>query len=308
MYVKCNFHAIRPKSADRFRWTLLFLLLTTLILPIFSSPPLNAATTVSFYLQNVPSPPTTHTNAQAMLTLGVTVPSVGTLYNYDADRDSMPGLLIAKDGSDTNELDNTKVQRWQSAAFAQQTMINSALRLELWTSMVNFDAFKTGSIRAYVEATNGTNSMWSFSQTLAESNWQNGSATWVKKTINFGIINQPIPAGYRLKITLVVPDSSEDDMWFAYDTTAYPSRLYWTDFSATSTPTPTETPTFTPTWTVTPTPTATDTPVPPTSTPTPTFTPRPTPTATSTATPTRPSIEGMERFYLPQIAGAGSKR
>jgi hypothetical protein len=38
-------------------------------------------------------------------------------------------------------------------------------------------------------------------------------------------VNYTIPAGHSLEITLIVPNSSQEDLWIAYDTLAYRSRI-----------------------------------------------------------------------------------
>ena len=58
------------------------------------------------------------------------------------------------------------------------------------------------------------------------SNWSGGSSTWVEKTIDFGSVSYTVNSGRTLVVKIIVnANGSENDMFFAYDTTSYPSRL-----------------------------------------------------------------------------------
>ena len=60
---------------------------------------------------------------------------------------------------------------------------------------------------------------------MEEEDWQGDSSTWVLKTISVTGIDYTIPAGNELEVKLICPSESDDDMWFAYDTTDYVSRV-----------------------------------------------------------------------------------
>ena len=70
---------------------------------------------------------------------------------------------------------------------------------------------------------NGTGCTTFDSASLNQANWQQGSGTWVSKTIDFGPISRTITANRALVIAIIVANGSDEDMWFAYDTTGYPS-------------------------------------------------------------------------------------
>jgi hypothetical protein len=59
---------------------------------------------------------------------------------------------------------------------------------------------------------------------LTRSRW-NASAAWYDAAIDLGAVSHRIVTGHTLQVRLVISDSSSDDMWLAYDTTTYPSRL-----------------------------------------------------------------------------------
>jgi hypothetical protein len=52
-----------------------------------------------------------------------------------------------------------------------------------------------------------------------------GSETWVVKTITVPGVDYSIPPGDYLELKIVVGAAASDDMWLAYDTTSYNSRL-----------------------------------------------------------------------------------
>jgi hypothetical protein len=49
--------------------------------------------------------------------------------------------------------------------------------------------------------------------------------SWLAKDLDLGTVSRTIPANRTLQLRLAVLSGSEDDMLFAYDTTAYPSAL-----------------------------------------------------------------------------------
>lgn len=93
--------------------------------------------------------------------------------------------------------------------------------------MKDFETTKKGVVQAFLLdcTSSGTscNLIDSGSKTLDP--WSGGSSTWVSRTINFGSVTYSVPSGRSLAVKVVVGDQSGDDMWFAYDTTSYPSSL-----------------------------------------------------------------------------------
>jgi hypothetical protein len=179
-------------------------------------------TTVTLYLHNNPTPPVGATSSQTNLPLNTTAPSAGTLYNYDTNRDASAGLLIQKGASGASESDTTKFQAWRSGT-AGMTIVN-APQLVFWSSMLDFATDKDGSVTVYLRRWNGSSYAEICSGTLSLSPWQSSSA-FVQRTITLSGCSYTISAGHQLEVKVIVPSSSDDDMWFAYDTTAYPSRL-----------------------------------------------------------------------------------
>ncbi len=54
---------------------------------------------------------------------------------------------------------------------------------------------------------------------------QAGLASFSLGAPQIGVGNYTVPAGHSLQLTITVPNSSADDVWVAYDTTSYKSRI-----------------------------------------------------------------------------------
>jgi len=176
-----------------------------------------------YYLHNNPTPPTGDTNAQAVLPMDTTAPTATTLYNYDMDRDSFAGLWISKGGSGPGETDPTKHQVWRSGNLTKSLPIMGTVTIDLWSAIKDFGQGKEGEVIIYLRDYNGSTYTEIGNGTLYEADWQGGSSTWVMKTITITGLNYTIPAGNELEVELIVGNDSGDNMWFAYDTTSYPS-------------------------------------------------------------------------------------
>ena len=163
-------------------------------------------------------------NSVAILPLSTTAPTVTTLPNYDQDRDTVAGLLIGKGGTGASETDTRKIQKW-SQTLASNTTLSGTGQLTFWSAIRDFRPDRRGEVTAFLLdcLADGTGCTTFGSAFFNQDNWQQGSGTWVSKTIDFGPISRTITAGRALLIVIIVANGSADDMWFAYDTTGYPS-------------------------------------------------------------------------------------
>jgi flagellar protein FlaF len=186
----------------------------------------------SLFLHNYPTPPTENTTAQAALPMDGAVPSASILYNYDSDVDSDPGRMIQKGTGLVDESDLNKYQNWRISVASMVGTdtsgceIDGDIDLTLWTGMKNFEQLKRGVINAYLRDFDGGSGYTEIaSATLDAANWQGGSDTWVETPITFSDVSYTIPVGHYFEVKLVVGDTADDDMWFAYDTIDYQSRI-----------------------------------------------------------------------------------
>jgi len=173
------------------------------------------------HLHNNPTPPVGNTPMQHPLPMDADTPTATTLFNYDRDRDSFPGRLIQKGGSATTT-DRTKFQNWRTQTFGRSVDIEGDVTFEFWSAMKDFKTNKRGHVNAYLMDGSTVIATASLRPT---TRWQDGSPTWVEKSITFTDVDRTIAAGRFLQLRVVVGNSSADDMWFAYDTASFQSKL-----------------------------------------------------------------------------------
>ncbi len=177
------------------------------------------------WLHNNPTPPTGDTNSQADLSLDITAPTATTLYNYDQDRDAFAGRFVIKGGSGASESDLSKYENWQTGALSEDLIIDGVANLTFWSAMKNFTTGTRGSVQVFLRDYNGSSYTEITNGTLDVSDWQGGSSTWVQKNLAFPSVSYTVPAGNQLEVKIIVDPNAGDNMWFAYDTTAYDSKV-----------------------------------------------------------------------------------
>jgi hypothetical protein len=191
----------------------------------FSTAASFSATT--YYLHNNPSPPVGDTNAQANLAMNATAPSAATLFNYDVDHDAAPGRLVLRGGSGASESTLTRYQKWggPEAGLLGQS-ISGTVTVEFWSAVTDFTPGVAGEVTIFLrdhDTVLGL-SLEISSATVSAADWQAGNTAWVKRTVTFDV-SVVLLVGHQLEVKLIVPASSGADMWLAYDTTLYPSRI-----------------------------------------------------------------------------------
>ena len=177
------------------------------------------------YLHNNPTPPTADTTSQTGLPLDKLAPTATTLYNYDVNRDSSPGRLILKDGTGATESNTRKYQDWRTTSLTADLTIDGTVTVTLLSGMKDFGLSQAGSVTVFLRDFDGSSYVEIGNGTLTDADWQGGSSTWVEQTISIADVDYTIPSGNYLEVKLIVTSSSADDMWFAYDTVEYGSRV-----------------------------------------------------------------------------------
>lgn len=180
----------------------------------------------TYWLHNNPTPPSGNTNMQANLVMNTTAPTATTLYNYDADQDSSAGRLVLRGGSGAGETDLSQYQNWRGPTELLGQSINGTVTVEFWSAMRNFTAATAGDVRVFLRDfdTAGLLSTEIANTTIASADWQGGSTGWVKNTATFNV-TALLLVGHKLEVKLIVGAGAADDMWLAYDTTIYRSRV-----------------------------------------------------------------------------------
>ena len=184
-------------------------------------------TATTYYLHNSPTPPAGDTNAQANLGMNTTAPTATVLYNYDQNFDSAPGRRILKGGSGAGETTLSEYQNWRgpSAGVLGQN-INGTVTVEFWSGMKSFTPGVAGEVRVFLRDFNSLLGTYSeiANTTISAADWQGGTNGWVKRTATFSV-NTTLALSHQLEVKLIVGSGAADDMWFAYDTTLYRSRV-----------------------------------------------------------------------------------
>jgi len=172
------------------------------------------------YWHNDPTPPTGDTLSHLVLPMGGAKPSAITLYNYNTNRDTNPGLLIKKGGSGAGETDPTKHQVWRTASLERALTISGDVSIDFW-SRANADVQVTVTI--YLRDYDGVSSYTEIGNgSVSDLAWP---IAFTKKTITISGLNYTIPLGHQLEAKVIWSSVLGSDMWFAYDTTAYPSVI-----------------------------------------------------------------------------------
>ncbi|MCP5027597.1 MAG: HD-GYP domain-containing protein [Actinomycetia bacterium] len=163
------------------------------------------------------------TTAQDLLPLSGALIS-GALPNYDTDRDNKVGLLVMK-GDGLAEADPRRIQRWFGVP--ANPIIQGTAYLELWAAARNFSLAASVTIDAgiYDCEVSGADCLLLGSGTVTID--QSGFGTdFGRVVIGLGGVNSTIAPGRALMVKVAPPLASEGQVWVAYGTTAYPTRLF----------------------------------------------------------------------------------
>ena len=91
--------------------------------------------------------------------------------------------------------------------------------------MKNFATGIAGSVEAYLRDFDGSGYTEITNGTLGLADWQAGGTSWVYKTLTMTSASYTVGAGNQLELKIIVGATSDDDMWFAYDTSAQRTEL-----------------------------------------------------------------------------------
>ena len=104
-------------------------------------------------------------------------------------------------------------------------VVEGSVTVSLWTATEDFDDTKRGAISVYLRAFDGSDYVELGGATYSDATWQGGSPSWVLKTFQVSISSHTLAPGHSLELKVIVENSSDDDMWFAYDTADRKSRV-----------------------------------------------------------------------------------
>jgi len=194
-----------------------------------SSTPTDATFTAGswvLYLHNRPTPPVGNTTAQFALALDATVPTAGSLNNYDTDCDLLAGRLIQSGGGLSSEATLCDYANWQTAAYAADRALNGTITLRIYAAKTGLATNTTliAFLRDFNPSTSGYADLGSQSVLV-------NTLTQTMFTLAWSL-NTTIPAGHKLELKIVATGTLTNAI-LAYDTSGQQSRLVLLQIPAT---------------------------------------------------------------------------
>jgi len=105
--------------------------------------------------------------------------------------------------------------------------INGDVFVDLWGALRRYQVNFSGAINMYLRDSDGVGGYTEIANGgIFAEDWQEGSGTFINRTIIMPDVSYTVHSGHQLEARLIVDFiKSSKDMWFAYDTTAYPSVI-----------------------------------------------------------------------------------
>ena len=150
-------------------------------------------------------------------------PRGGQMPNYDRGRDLEPGLFLERSDLGLRESDENRYQQWQSEMTGRH--LAGYPTFIVWSASAGFEPGLTGAFTVYlldcpVFAAN-CDELASQEVIVPPS----GSGEWTENTVSLPQIDHAFADGRHLGIRVVVSETSDTDMMFAYGFPKYRSRL-----------------------------------------------------------------------------------
>jgi len=151
--------------------------------------------------------------------MGASAPTDSSLANYDTDRDGDPGLLVERGESSVEEAESDEVQTW--IYNIGPATISGQARLRIYAAPVDED---DAEISVTIDRCDVSLSTCTHLKTVSKGFNKSGQA-FKKVNLNFNLNAELTQAQPVLRVRLWVPEDSDDDVWLAYDTASYQTRL-----------------------------------------------------------------------------------
>jgi hypothetical protein len=180
-------------------------------------------TATTWYLHNRPTPPVGNTTAQFNLALDTTVPTAGTLYNYDTNCEGRAGRSINRNTGLVTEATTCRYATWRSAQLgAARTMTGSAV-LHVFARKRTANG-NNPTLRAFLRVFDPVSSTYVELGTANVTVTTNPTSAWVDYQPTWALSGVVVPAGRQIEVKLVATGGNRN-IEIAYDTAAYQSRL-----------------------------------------------------------------------------------
>lgn len=189
----------------------------------------DVVTSNCLFLHNDPTPPVGDTAHQAVLPMDgempSAVPQLTSLYNFDTDRDSEPGIMLVRSSNGLSETNPAKFQVWRTGVLTQPLSINGDVMVDLWAVLSPANPQEIGVILAYLRDYDGAGYAEIASGAVYARDWQSGSGGFVERVALIQNADYTIPAGHELELRLLVDEASDRNMSLAYDLEAFTAVL-----------------------------------------------------------------------------------
>lgn len=176
-----------------------------------------------WYLHNNPTPPTGNTLAQQGLGLDATMPTAGTLYNYDTDCDSRAGRQIRRNTGLVTEAGACRYATWRSAALADARTLNGTATLSVWARKGTTGGTNP-TLRAFLRVFDPVTSTYTALGTANRVVTANPNQAWVELDLTWSLAGVTVPAGRRIEIKLVATGGNRN-VEIVYDANDLASAL-----------------------------------------------------------------------------------
>lgn len=174
------------------------------------------------WLHNRPSPPVGNTRAQVGLTMDTNAPTTTTLYQYATDVSRDPGRVVRR-SSDSGATSPDRVANWLTAPFTAARPIAGTATVSLAAQPLGKRT--DGAVLVVLRDVDAAGVARTIGSVLYRSAAWPTNKTFTTLTLGVPIAPTELAAGHRLELRITVPNSSEDDLLIAYDTTTFPSSI-----------------------------------------------------------------------------------
>ncbi len=163
-----------------------------------------------------------NTPSQAVLSLSATEPQGSTLYNYDSERDSKPGIVLRRGSSNGFESDPAKIQRWRLPQLESQMQLPPSLELTFYAAMKDFRK-SHGKVWVHLLDVDENGQVVSVIASRAyERTW---NSKWESAKVKFEDLFGVMESAHHLEIAFTVDAASQSDMWFAFGTSSQKAQV-----------------------------------------------------------------------------------
>ena len=139
---------------------------------------------------------------------------------------SFGGFGLNKTGLGLGETDATKFQLWRDPS-TSTVVLEGDVVIEVWAAIKDYGTGKRGVLTVFLRDRDPSGPSYTEigNATVFDTDWQEGATDFIMKTLLVPDVSHTVPSGNQLEARLLVDDNSEDSMWVAYDTAAYPSAI-----------------------------------------------------------------------------------